>query len=381
MALAFWICLGAALWSYLGYPLLLAGLVRLRRRPIAAAEIEPTITIVVAAYNEQKHIARKLEMLLALDYPAEKREIYVASDASTDDTHAIVARYADAGVRLAVLPARGGKTSAQNLAASLATGEILIFTDATTDLDSTALRTMLRPFADARVGCVGAELEYVSEGGTAVGKGAGAYWRYERAIKRMESDLCSLVGVSGALYAVRRSAYRALEDDLCSDFVIASDVVETGHLAVYGCDAVSRELTNEDSGREFEMRVRIVIQSIHVLVKRARMLNPFRFGFFSLELFSHKVLRYLVPWLLLASFALNGALVARGVVLWLYIPTLLCHLAVFGGALAGWYAMRNGKRWPLVHIPYYFAHANAAALVGLLRYLRGERMVTWTPAR
>ena len=205
-------------------------------------------------------------------------------------------------MRLVVLPERAGKTAAQNLAAAEASGEVLIFTDATTELHRGSVRELVAAFADPRVGCVGAELEYVSEGGSAVGKGGGLYWRYEKRVKELEAAVSTLIGVSGCLYAVRASAYRPIEPDLISDFVIAGDVFQRGFITVYGGGAVSSEKTHEETGQELEMRVRVIVRTINALVRRARMLNPFRYGFFSFQLFSHKVLRYLVPELLLAIF-------------------------------------------------------------------------------
>ncbi|HSY39385.1 MAG TPA: glycosyltransferase, partial [Polyangia bacterium] len=214
LAFVFWASLAAVAWTYAGYPLLLLALARLRRAsqhrraPVPSAPLEPTVTVIISAYNEETVIRQKLESTLALDYPAEKLEVIVASDCSTDRTHELVRELAPRGVRLVVLPGRAGKTAAQNLAAAAAGGELLIFTDATTALDRDSVRQLVACFADPRVGCAGAELEYVSEGGSAVGQGGGLYWRYEKRVKELEAEVSTLIGVSGCLYAVRASAYR-----------------------------------------------------------------------------------------------------------------------------------------------------------------------------
>lgn len=382
MVALYWILLGLVAWTYFGYPLLLAVLGRLSRRKLRRESIEPSVSLIIAAFNEEKDIGKKLDDSLRIDYPKDKLQIIVASDCSTDRTHEIVESYADRGVQLVALPERGGKTAGQNAAAQVAKGEVMVFTDATTDLAPTVIRDLVEGFADDRVGCIGAELEYVSEGGTAVGKGGGAYWKYEKKVKELEAKVSSLIGVSGCLYAVRSSAYRPIAPDLISDFVIAGDVYSRGYITVYGRGAVSSEKTHEDSGKEFDMRVRVAIRSINALVRRAGMLNPFRHGFFAFQLLSHKVLRYLVPELLIAALLVNVWLVLRHAApAVLYQVLLAGQLAVYLGAVVGYLCLRWKIRVPLVHIPFYFVHANLAALVALIRYLGGERKVTWTTVR
>jgi glycosyltransferase involved in cell wall biosynthesis len=382
MQLVFWILLLATAWTYLGYPLLLLALARVRTRTLQTGALEPAVTVVISAYNEEKAIRRKLESTLALDYPPGKLEVIVASDCSTDRTHDIVREMEARGVRLVVLPERAGKTAAQNLAASVAKGEILIFTDATTEFNRDTVRGLCAAFADPRVGCVGAELEYVSEGGSAVGKGGGLYWRYEKRVKELEARVSTLIGVSGCLYAVRASAYRPIDPDLISDFVIAGDVFQRGFITVYGGGTVSSERTHEETGKEFEMRVRVIVRTINALVRRARMLNPLRYGFFSFQLFSHKVLRYLVPELLLGLFA-SGLYLALSDLpaAPFYRAFTITEVALYLCAALGWVRQRLGLRLPLVHVPFYFVVVNLAALWALVLYLRGERKVTWTTVR
>jgi cellulose synthase/poly-beta-1,6-N-acetylglucosamine synthase-like glycosyltransferase len=374
------IALLSVAWSYVGYPLHLRLLARRRRvshpQPIGT----PSVSIIVAAFNEQLHIAQKLDNLLSLTYPAEHLQIIVASDCSTDETHAIVAQYAKHGVELSMLPQRGGKTAAQNLAVTRARGEILVFTDATTEFAPETLHDLLAPFGRAEVGCVGAELEYTTQG-SVVGKGAGAYWRYEKTVKSLEAQVNSLIGVSGCLYAVRRNLYRPLDPALISDFMIAGDVYEQGSITVGARGAVSRESTNEDSEREFDMRVRVAVRSINALVTRAWLLNPLRYGFFSYQLWSHKVLRYAAPHLLLL--ALLCALMLTQLEGWrtVYGGAVAAGGLVLLAALCGWLAAKTGRRFPLVHVPFYFVHVNLAAFWASLLYLRGERKVTWTTIR
>ena len=383
MEILFWAAVATVAYSYVGYPLLLAAVGVVRRRRMSKSPIEPTVTIIIAAYNEERDIQRKLEMVLALDYPADKREVIVTSDCSTDRTHEIVRGFAQRGVKLCVLPARGGKTAAQNMAVSQATGEILVFTDATTDLSPDVVRKLVQAFADPSVGCAGAELEYRSAGGTAVGKGGGLYWRYEKLVKALESRANSLIGVSGCLYAVRRKLFVAIPPDLISDFVIALDVFAAGHVTTYVPGAVVWEDTHEAADREFNMRTRVIVRSIHALVQRSRVLNPLRTGLFALQLWSHKVLRYLVPELLLLALAMSVTLALSD------SPRAVFYQVLVGLQLLTYIAVpvvysvcrRLDVKTGMLSAPFYFVHANAAAFWALVRYLRGRREVTWTTVR
>ncbi len=384
MQVLFWMLMGAVFWTYAGYPCLLAMLALVPRRRLAAAPIEPTVTVIVSAYNEQKHIAQKLINTLELNYPKEKLEVIVASDCSTDQTHSIVEQFRDQGVKLVILPRRQGKTAAQNAAVEEATGEILVFTDATTILQTDAIRVLVQGFANPRVGCVDAPHKSVSQAGTVVGRGGHAYRSYESKIKELEARVNSLIGVTGCLYAVRRSLYEPIDPDLISDFIIASKIYSKGCISISissrGID--TQEIAHEDVSREFEMRVRIVIRSIHGLVREARMLNPFRYGFFSFQLLSHKVMRYLVPEFLLGTLLLSLAL-ARSDSSWAGLYGLLFagQLALYFAAFLGWLSLRFKIPAPFLHIPFYFVISNLAALWGSLEYLRGERKITWTTVR
>jgi cellulose synthase/poly-beta-1,6-N-acetylglucosamine synthase-like glycosyltransferase len=307
----------------------------------------------------------------------------VASDCSTDRTHDIVNGFASRGVELVALPTRAGKTAAQNRAVLRARGDILVFTDATTDLAPDAVRRLVEPFADPRVGCTGAQLEYQSAAGSAVGRGGGLYWRYEKLIKELESRANSLIGVSGCLYAVRRSLYVPIAPDLISDLVIALDIYSSGHVSTYVSGAVAFEQTHELAGREFAMRSRVVVRSIHALVQRAQLLNPLRSGFFAIQLWSHKVLRYLVPEMLIAVLLLSAwigmqpspqALFYQ----WFAVLQLLVYVAVPALYVT---CRRFSIRTGVLSMPFYFILANSAALWGLISYLRGLREVTWTTVR
>jgi cellulose synthase/poly-beta-1,6-N-acetylglucosamine synthase-like glycosyltransferase len=374
----FWSCAAALAYAYAGYPVLVWLVSSLRPRVVRRGAIEPTVSVIITAYNEERDLAAKLENTLALDYPAEKLEVIVASDCSSDRTDEIARRFAPRGVRLHRQVERLGKTAAQNAAVELARGEVILFSDATTLYRPDVLRAIVPNFADASVGCVAGKLIYVDPASTSVGSGAKSYWGYETFLKTHESRACSLIGASGCLYAVRRSAYVPLYNEACSDFIIATKMVEQGLRAVYEPGAVCTEETNRRADKELSMRVRVITQTYTDLWRHRRLMNPLRGGFYAVELLSHKVMRYLVPLFLVAVFVSTAVLAPRS----LFFAALVAGQALFyAAAFAGWLLERAGVRVRLLALPHYFVLANLAAVLALFKFLRGERYARWEPIR
>jgi cellulose synthase/poly-beta-1,6-N-acetylglucosamine synthase-like glycosyltransferase len=365
-------------YAYGGYPLTVCALGWLFPRPVRRAEITPKVSIIIAAHNEERDIAAKLENTLALDYPADRLEVIVASDCSSDRTEEIAREYAGRGVRLYRQAEHHGKTVAQRRAAKMASGEILIFSDATTKNSPDALRKLVRAFADPEVGCVAGQLIYVDGDKTAVGHGCRSYWDYEKFIKSCESRMGSLVGVSGCLYAVRQSHFAHLTQDLIDDFVIATEVHLQGLRTVYEPEAVATESTNKRGRDEFRMRVRVIEQTLTALHRYRAVLNPWRHGLFAFQLLTHKALRYAVPLLLVLALVSNALLAGRGDI---YPYALLAQAALYGAAMVGWIAARMKLHVGPLALPYYFVLANAASLVGMFKFLSGGGHVVWTPIR
>lgn len=374
----FWMSAVALLYTYVGYPLLLALVSLLRPRAVCRAEYQPCVSVVIAAYNEERDLAAKLENTLALDYPPELLEILVASDCSTDRTDEIAREFAACGVRLHRQGVRLGKTAAQNAAVELARGDVVLFSDATTLYQPNVLRMMMPNFADPTVGCVAGRLIYVDPTDSSVGQGARSYWNYETFIKRHESRIGSLIGASGCLYAVRRTAYVPLYHEACSDFIIATKMVEQGLRAVYEPDAVCTEETNGHVEKEMKMRVRVIAQTFTDLWRHRAMMNPFRSGFYAVQLLSHKVMRYAVPHLLIAILV-TSAILAPGS--HFYLMVLVLQLGCYLSAFAAWALDRAGVRNRLLALPQYFMLANVASLIACYQFLRGERYARWEPIR
>lgn len=372
-----WGSIAMLAYIYAGYPFLALVLARWFPRSVAQGPDLPTVTAIVTAYNEQQHIEAKLRNILTLDYPPDRLDVIVASDASSDATDRIVGEFAATKVRLLRVEGRQGKTACQNAAVAAATGEIVLFTDATTALDDNAIRAIVRNFNDPEVGCVAGRLAYVTQGDDATGRGGTSYWGYEIALRMAESVLGSLIGVSGCLYAVRRSAYRPIEPNLISDFVIAMDMRGQALRTVLEPDALCSENTLDQPSRELSMRIRVGLRSLSALATRRRFLNPARYGVFAWQLWSHKLLRYLSPLFVALALLSNIALALQG----RYELLLALQVVAFSAGLTGFLPGRLFRHSRLIAQPYYFLLTNLASAICLLRFLRGERVVTWTPLR
>ncbi len=374
----FWVGLATLAYVYVGYPLLVYLVSVLFSRPVARGQVEPSLTILITAFNEENGIREKLENTLKIEYPAEKLEILVASDGSTDSTDDIVREFASRGVKLFRQEGRVGKTITQNNAVAHVKREIILFSDATTVYEADVLRKVLPAFADETVGCVAGRLVYVDNSATNVGKGAKSYWNYETFIKTAESRACSLIGASGCLYAVRRSAYQPMYAEACSDFLICTVLYRQGLRSIFEPSAVCFEDTNKRTGDEMQMRVRVISQTYTDLWRNIDMMNPLRSGFYAVELISHKVLRYAVPLLLLllviSNLALSGSSTFFSVI-------LAGQVLFYFMALIAWVFERIGIRLTLLAIPLYFVLANLASVIAFYRFIRGERVSTWEPIR
>ena len=378
MEIVFWLSAAALLYTYAGYPLLLFIVSTFRPLTVRVGDYQPTVSLIITAYNEELDLAAKLENTLTLDYPHELIEIIVASDCSTDRTDDIVRKYSRQGVKLVRQPERLGKTAAQNAAVAQAAGEIILFSDATSLYKTDVVRALIPNFADPTVGCVAGRLIYVDPSESRVGRGARSYWSYETFLKKHESRACSLIGASGCLYAVRRSAYVPLYHEACSDFIIATKMVEQGLRAVYEPNAICTEETNRRSDNELKMRVRVIAQTFTDLWRHRAMLNPIRSGFYAVQLLSHKVMRYLVPVFLLALLGASAILASDFL---FYRILLACQLAGYACGAIAWLLDRLGKRSRLLALPQYFLLANVASLIAIFKFLRGERYARWEPIR
>ena len=362
----------------MGYPVILAFLVGLIGRRQLQGDAEPTVSVIIAAYNEDACIARKVENTLALDYPRERLEIIVASDGSSDRTDEITKSFSDRGVLLCSFP-RTGKTGVQNQVAKSAKGEILVFSDANAIYRPDAIRKLVRNFADPEVACVSGQLIYQTDGGGA-GSSERSYWGYEKFIKRRESDLSSLIGVNGSIYAVRRTDYVEIGNDLISDLVEPLALVRLGKRVVYEPEAISEEEASTTYKVEFRRKIRILTRSIQGLLYMRALLNPFRYGVFSFQLFAHKLLRYLVPLFLTAGVLSLATLAALGS----YRPLFLLSTGTVMSAILVGRRSQLRHSNPMIrvcHLLYYYLLVNYALVLAWVNILKGTRMILWAPER
>ena len=378
MEVIFWLSVAAVGYAYVGYPLLLTLISMIRPKPVHSRDWTPSVSVIIAAYNEERDLAAKLENTLALDYPKSQLEIIVTSDCSSDRTDEIARSFSDRGVRLHRQEERLGKTAAQNAAVANARGEIIVFSDATTHYQPDVLRLLTPSFADESVGCATGRVIYQDVKDTSVGTGTQSYWNYEFFLKKHESNVCSLIGVCGCMYAVRKSAYVPLYHEACSDFIIATTMVDQGLRAVYVPEAVCMEEPNRHAKKELAARVRIISQTFSDLWRNRAVLNPLRSGFYAVQLWSHKVMRYLVPLLLIAIFITSGFLAPRSL---FYAALFVLQLAFYLAALVSWLLEKGGMSVRLLALPQYFVITNLASLIAFVKFVSGESYTRWEPHR
>jgi glycosyltransferase involved in cell wall biosynthesis len=368
--ISFWAAVSLVVYAYAGYPLVLAVLSRLRQRGVLRGSVTPRVSFIITAHNEAGRIRAKIENTLGQRYPADALEVIVASDCSTDETDTIVETFGPR-VRLIRALERRGKEAAQHLAVHAATGEVLIFSDVATALGPDAVRTMAENFADPSVGCVSSVDRFVDDHGHISGEGA--YVRYEMWLRGLETRVNSLVGLSGSFFAARRAVCRQWAPDRQSDFNTVLNAVALGLRGVQDVLSIGYYRNIVDHRREFERKVRTVVRGLFVLRSRPGMLNPLRYGLFAWQLASHKLCRWLVPFGMIVALV-SGIALARSA--WIYGALAASQLAFYVAAVAG---IVTGHR--ALRIPAFFVVANASVFVAWLRFLRGDRIVSWTPSQ
>ena len=375
----FWVAAALLLYIYIGYPALLGLLAAMASRYIKTFEsFEPTVTLLISAYNELPVIEAKIKNSLALDYPNHLLEVIVISDCSDDGTDEIVERYGPFGVRLVRQNQRKGKSAALNLAVPEASGEILVFSDANALYLPDAVRQLVGPFADQRVGYVVGNSRYVDKASAPqAAEAEGLYWKLETWLKKKESAFHSVVGGDGAIYAIRRDLYLPLRATDISDFLNPLQIIDRGYLGVFEPRAVSYEETAESFPKEFRRKVRIVSRSLNALLRAPGVLNPFRQPRHWFALVSHKLLRWFAPIfmaaMLIASLALWKSPIVRA--------ALFLQAIFYGLAIIGWLLQGQDKTWRICSFAFYFCLVNAASLVACLKCLRGDLSGTWSPPR
>jgi cellulose synthase/poly-beta-1,6-N-acetylglucosamine synthase-like glycosyltransferase len=375
----FWLAVAVIAYTYFVFPFIVFLRGRLWPHPYKSDDITPEVSMVIAAHNEVESIGAKLDNALSLDYPTEQLHVIVASDGSVDGTNAIVREYAESGVKLLELP-RVGKAKALNAAVETASGEILVFSDANSIYAADALRALVRPFADPEVGGVAGHERFLSKSGNELaGGGEKDYWRLDRRLKILESSGGSAISAAGAIYGIRRKLFKPVIEGVTDDFYTSTGVIVQGSRLVYAPDAVAFESVESSKGEEFDRKVRVITRGWQSVLSRRELLNPLRFGFYSLQLFSHKILRRLIVIPLLVLLLVSPFVWLQGAI---YNTAVLGQLAFYGlAALALPLEGTRVGRLKILRIPFYFCMVNLASLIAAINVARGRQIKVWDTRR
>lgn len=381
MIVVFWICIASIVYVYVLFPamIILRGSLGGESNQYSDVSPLPFVSVIIAAYNEAKTIRKKLENLISLDYPKDRIEFVIASDGSKDGTDAIIREYEEQGVKLLSLP-RQGKAAALNSAVMSSSGEILVFSDANSMYEREAIRILVRPFADSEVGGAAGNQSYLSEREVSTEDvGERTYWKFDRILKLFQGRAGNVISATGAIYAIRRALFQYIPDGVTDDFFTSTGVIAQGYRLTFVPDAVAYEPVSESNEAEFLRKVRIITRGLRAVLVRRQLLNPLRYGFYSLQLISHKVLRRVVVFPLLVLLATSLSIWEFGTI---YRAVALGQLAFyFCGFIGLLFRDTKLRGLKIFALPFYFCMVNAAAFVAVTNVLRGHNINRWEPQR
>ncbi len=389
MIWTFWILLGIVFYTYIGYTLVLLVFTLFKKllalptpKPTQQDHFEPSVTLIIPAYNEEQFVRQKIQNTSELDYPSEKLKIIWITDGSTDNTLTLLKDIPE--VLILHEEERKGKVHAMNRAMKMAVTPITVFTDANTMLNRGAIRAIVRPFSSIKTGCVTGEKRIAGyEKQEAAGAGEGLYWKYESFIKRLESETGSVVGAVGEIFAVRTHLYEAIKaDTLLDDFTISLQMIQKGFQTKYAPEAWGVETASLSVAEEIKRKIRIAAGGMQSLVRMINLLNPFRWRMIAFKYFSHKVLRWtLVPFSFPLVFLLNLFILftSENNILYETIFTVQC---IFYGLVGLGHIFEHKKiRAGFLFAPYYIFIMNVAILRGVWQFITGNYSVNWQKAK
>ncbi len=379
----FFKCIVLIGYAYIGYPLLIVVISFFTNNKVKFSDhYEPHVSLLITAFNEEKDIESKLRNSLELDYPKEKFEIIVASDGSTDSTDSIVKRFKDneKGVTVVLHRVEGrlGKTATQNSAVKECKGQIIVFSDAASLYDRNTIRALVRNYADPNVGAVSGRYEYINKKGTSVGFATILFWKFENFIKSRQTKIKTITGCCGCIYSVRKDLYTPLPPKIISDLVEPLTILQKGYRIVFEPYALAFEETTEKPKDEFKMRVRVIVRGMNGMLFVRNLFNPLKYPFISMQLISHKVMRWLVPVFCLIIFISNIFLAAFSV---FYLVFLILQLIFYSLAVIGYFMEKKGIHKKIFYLPLYFCIVNLASLISIVKILKKENIVTWQTQR
>lgn len=386
MVLLFWISIFLIVYTYVGYGFVLYLLVKIKKifgKPFlfSSDSTLPTVTLIVAAYNEEDIIEEKIKNTLELDYPEGLIQLVFITDGSSDSTAAKVSGYSS--IELLHQDSRAGKMAAIKRAIPFIKGEITVFTDANTFLNKAAILELVKHYQNPKVGAVAGEKRIlVDDTADASSAGEGFYWKYESKLKQWDYELYSNVGAAGELFSIRTALYEPVESDtIIDDHMIAMRIAEKGYIIAYEPLAYAMETASADVAEELKRKIRIAAGGIQSIFRLRKSANPFNQPLFTFQYISHRVLRWTItPFLLILVFFLNIVLVVNDAGLF-YIALLIAQCLFYLLSIAGVYFERKNIRIKALFIPYYFCVMNYAVIAGINRYFRKQQSAAWEKSR
>lgn len=379
LEIIFWLSIFFLFYSYAGYAIITYILIKMQKvqQPTLVANYTPSVTLLIAAYNEASFIEEKIANTFALDYPKEKLQIVFITDGSNDGTDTIITKYP--GITVLHSNERKGKTAALNRAMPFATNEIVVMCDANTILNKDCIKLLVQDYQDANVGGVSGEKRVLSEDGLT--KQEGLYWKYESALKKLDAKYYTVVGAAGELFSFRRILWSDVEEDtLLDDFMISMRIVEKGYRILYEPQAYAMETASASVKDEAKRKVRIAAGGFQSINRLLPMLNIFKYGKASFLYISHRVLRWAVcPFCLVLALVLNIVLAIQTQQI-IYTYFLAAQLAAYALVLINWLLSKVNLKLPFVQPLQYFVFMNICVIRGLFRYIKGKQAVTWERA-
>ena len=373
------VCIVTVLYAYLGYPLFLFLATKLFSKKASGngGDYTPDVTVVIAVHNEEKNILNRLNDLTLQNYPGEKIEVVVVSDGSTDKTVSLVNQFKESNnlkLKILELKPNQGKPNALNTAVKVAEGDVLVFTDARQVFDVNVISELVSNFVDPRIGCVSGELFFKQSHDSNIHQEMGLYWKYEKYIRKSESVLGSVVGVTGAIYAMRKELYKAIPvNTLIDDVLIPMNVVMQGYRVLFDEKAMAYDVVSNDAGQEWKRKVRTLSGNWQLLLDHMCLLNPFRNSIF-FQFVSHKVLRLIVPFLLMIILLVSFILSNDGY-LWLFVLQLIIY-----GVIAVSFMFPQVRKYRIINLMYFFTVLNAAAVVSFYKVIICRQTNLWQAA-
>jgi biofilm PGA synthesis N-glycosyltransferase PgaC len=381
----FWVSIFVVFYSYIGYAIIVWILLKFKKKNkqvTYSPDFEPIVTLIVATYNEENVIEKKILDCLQLNYPKEKIKIIFVADGSTDNTLEIVKKYPV--IQLLYKNERRGKVAAINRAMQTITTDFVVFCDANTFLNRDSIKEIIKHFEDEKVGAVAGEKKILDTGKNknAAGAGEGLYWKYESFLKQLDSDFYSVVGAAGELFSIRTKLYEHVNDNiLLDDFIISMKICMKGYKVIYEPEAYAKEAPSLTMKDEQKRKIRISAGGFQSVIMLKPLLNFFKYGRLSFLYISHRVLRWILCPLLLPLIFLINIYLVYAHYSQVYILILILQSMLYLLAFTGWLFYMKNLKINVFYVPYYFVFMNLSLYIGFKKFLSNKQSVLWDKAK